>query len=82
MVNAQGTFTAGPLTFSVRHELWDGNIQDHPDQGIVIAVAARVGGKPTTLLQFNCFDQEKSYITGRKTRILSSPDPRCWAARP
>src|SRR5712692_2154469 len=75
MVNAQGTFTAGPLTFSVRHELWDGNIQDHPDQGIVIAVAARVGGKPTTLLQFNCFDQEKSYIYGPENPDLELAGP-------
>ena len=26
-------FEAAPLTFSVWQELWDGNIQDHPDQG-------------------------------------------------
>ena len=38
-------FTAGPLTFVVRHELWDGNIQDHADQGVAIAVTADVGGK-------------------------------------
>jgi len=24
----KGRFSAGPLTFAVRHELWDGNIQD------------------------------------------------------
>jgi hypothetical protein len=57
-------FTAGPLTFIVRHELWDGNIHDHADQGVSIAVAADVGGKETTLLRFNCFDQEKSYVYG------------------
>jgi hypothetical protein len=28
----KGRFSAGPLTFAVRHELWDGNIQDHPDR--------------------------------------------------
>ena len=33
-------FTAGPLMFIVKHELWDGNIQDHADQGVSIAVAA------------------------------------------
>ena len=42
-------FTAGPLTFVVRHELWDGNIQDHADQGVMIAVTADVNGKDTTL---------------------------------
>jgi hypothetical protein len=57
-------FTAGPLTFVVRHELWDGNIHDHADQGVSIAVAADVAGKETTLLRFNCFDQEKSYVYG------------------
>ena len=37
----QGTrFAAGPLTFIVKHELWDGNIHDHPDQGVSIVVAA------------------------------------------
>jgi hypothetical protein len=57
-------FTAGSLTFTVRHELWDGNIHDHADQGVTIAVAADVAGKETTLLRFNCFDQEKSYVYG------------------
>jgi hypothetical protein len=57
-------FTAGPLTFVVKHELWDGNIHDHADQGVAIAVAADVAGKETTLLRFNCFDQEKSYVYG------------------
>src|SRR5438128_2605121 len=52
-------FTAGPLTFIVKHELWDGNIHDHADQGVSIDVAADVAGKETTLLRFNCFDQEK-----------------------
>ena len=58
------TFPAGPLTFVVRHELWDGNIHDHADQGVSIAVVAEVAGEPTTLLLFNCFDQEKSYVYG------------------
>src|SRR5258705_5433073 len=57
-------FTAGPLTFSVRHELWDGNIHDHADQGVTIDVATDVAGKETALLRFNCFDQEKSYVYG------------------
>ena len=61
----QGTrFAAGPLTFIVKHELWDGNIHDHADQGVSIAVAAEVAGGETTLLRFNCFDQEKCYVYG------------------
>jgi len=51
----KGRFSAGPLTFAVRHELWDGNIQDHPDQGVAILVMADVAGKETALLRFNCF---------------------------
>jgi hypothetical protein len=57
-------FTAAPLTFAVRHELRDGNIHDHADQGVSIAVTAEVTGKTTTLLRFNCFDHEKSYVYG------------------
>ena len=51
-------FEAGNVTFVVQHELWDGNIQDHSDQGVVILV--EVGGE--TALRFNCFDIEKSYV--------------------
>ena len=40
MAQASEKFRAGPLTFTVRHELWDGNIQDHADQGVSIAVMA------------------------------------------
>jgi len=68
-------FTAGPLTFSVKHELWDGNIQDHADQGIVIAVKAQVDGKETTLLRFNCFDIEKSYEYGPENTELEVAGP-------
>jgi len=64
MAEATQRFTAGPLTFVVKHELWDGNIHDHADQGVSIAVTADVAGKETTLLRFNCFDQEKSYVYG------------------
>ena len=65
MTQVSGTrFTAGPLTFIVKHELWDGNVQDHADQGVSIVVAARGGGKETALLRFNCFDLERSYIYG------------------
>src|SRR6266702_5934491 len=68
-------FTAGPLTFIVKHELWDGNIQDHADQGVAITVAADVAGKATTLLRFNCFDFEKSYIYGPENTELEVVGP-------
>ena len=62
---SQGTrFSADPLTFIVRHELWDGNVQDHADQGVSIAVASDVDGRETALLRFNCFDIERSYVYG------------------
>ncbi len=70
MTPASQKFTAGPLTFIVRHELWDGNIHDHADQGVSVAVAADVAGRETTLLRFNCFDQEKSYIYGPENHDL------------
>jgi hypothetical protein len=70
MTPASQKFAAGTLTFIVKHELWDGNIHDHADQGVSIAVAADVAGKETTLLRFNCFDFEKSYIYGPE-----NPDP-------
>jgi hypothetical protein len=68
-------FSAGPLTFTVKHELWDGNIQDHPDQGVVIDVVADVAGKATTVLRFNCFDFEKSYIYGPENPELEVAGP-------
>ena len=57
-------FESGPVTFIIQHELWDGNLQDHPDQGVAILVNGEVDGKETTLLRFNCFDVERSYIYG------------------
>ncbi|MBO0736601.1 MAG: hypothetical protein J2P48_08535 [Alphaproteobacteria bacterium] len=75
MQASQGTFTAGPLTIVVRHELWDGNIQDHADQGVAISVKAQVVGKDTTLLRFNCFDTEKSYIYGPENKDLVVAGP-------
>ena len=64
MVQQKGRarFEAGPVTFIVQHELWDGNVQDHSDQGVAVLVAK--SGEATTLLRFNCFDIEKSYIYG------------------
>ena len=68
-------FTAGSLSFVVKHELWDENIQDHADQGVTIAVRAEVDGKDTTLLKFNCFDIEKSYVYGPENEGLAVAGP-------
>jgi hypothetical protein len=73
MPQSQGTrFTADPLTFIVRHQLWDGNVEDHSDQGVSIDVAADVGGKQTALLRFNCFDIERSYTYGPENPELTT----------
>jgi hypothetical protein len=66
-------FTAEPLTFVVRHQLWDGNVEDHVDQGISIDVAADVDGRETSLLRFNCFDIERSYVYGPENPDLMTP---------
>lgn len=66
---------AGGLTFIIQHELWDGNIQDHADQGVVILVSKDVDGKETSLLKFNCFDVEKSYIYGPENADIASDGP-------
>ena len=71
----KGRFSAGPLTFAVRHELWDGNIQDHPDQGVAILLMADVAGKETALLRFNCFDFERSYVYGPENADLRAEGP-------
>src|SRR5262249_15212157 len=73
-------FSAGGLTFAVRHELWDGNIQDHPDQGVAILVVADVAGKETTLLRFNCFDFERSYLYGPENPDLRVDGPAMLGA--
>ena len=66
---------AGGLTFIIQHELWDGNIQDHADQGVVILVTKDVDGKETSLLKFNCFDVEKSYVYGPENSNIASDGP-------
>ena len=68
-------FTAGPLSFAVRHQLWDGNIQDHADQGVSIEVIARIEGNEIALLRFNCFDLERSYIYGPQNPQLRIEGP-------
>ena len=69
---ARTKIDAGAVSFVVQHELWDGNLQDHSDQGVVILVEAN----DTTLLRFNCFDLERSYIYGpEKVNRLCRMDP-------
>ncbi len=72
---------AGPLTFIVKHELWDGNIQDHADQGVSIDVAAEIDGKQTALLRFHCFDLERSYIYGPENTDMKLEGPMMLGAR-
>jgi hypothetical protein len=73
MPQSQGTrFTADPLAFIVKHQLWDANVEDHSDQGVSIEVAADVDGRQTTLLRFNCFDIEKSYTYGPENPELTT----------
>jgi hypothetical protein len=57
-------FDAGAVSFVVQHELWDGNIDDHSDQGVAILVTGQAEGQETTVLRFNCFDVERSYVYG------------------
>jgi len=63
-VGRKATFEAGNVRFAVQHELWHGNIDDHSDQGVAILVVGEAAGKETTLLRFNCFDLERSYVYG------------------
>ena len=74
-------FEVGPITFIARHELWDCNIQDHADQGVSIVVQGIVDGEETTLLRFNCFDVERSYIYGPENPNLKSDGPMMLAGR-
>ena len=78
----QSTFAAGPVSFVIRHELWDGNIHDHADQGVSIAVSGYVDGKETDLLRFNCFDIEKSYVYGPENPTLQAEAPMMLGGKP
>lgn len=74
MPQSQGiTFSAAPLSFVVRHQLLDGNVEDHVDQGVSIDVSAEVMGKQTVLLRFNCLDVQRSYVYGPENPALSTP---------
>ncbi len=74
-------FEVGPVTFTARHELWDGNIQDHADQGVSIVVEGGIDGEKTILLRFNCFDIERSYIYGPQNPDLKTQGPAMLAGR-
>ena len=41
-VGRKSTFEAGNVRFAVQHELWDGNLDDHCDQGVAIDKNAKV----------------------------------------
>ena len=81
-------FDAGAVSFVVQHELWDGNIDDHSDQGVAILVTGQAGGQETTVLRFNCFDVERSYVYGpehvnKRCRMDPTVDgnPIGWAVK-
>lgn len=74
MPQSPGTkFAANPLAFVVRHQLWDGNVEDHVDQGVSIDVVADIGGTETSLLRFNCFDIQRNYVYGPENPALTTP---------
>jgi hypothetical protein len=62
MQQSRAVVDAGAVTFVLQHEIWDGNIHDHTDQGVAILVKGQVEGRDTTLLRFNCMDVERSYV--------------------
>lgn len=64
MQQSRAVVEAGAVTFVLQHEIWDGNIHDHTDQGVAILVQGDVDGRDTTLLRFNCMDVERSYVYG------------------
>ncbi len=67
------TFAADPLTFIVRHQLWDNNVEDHMDQGVSVDVVSAIDGKTVSMLRFNCFDIESGYVYGPENPALSTP---------
>src|SRR5688500_11181880 len=64
LLGRKSTFEAGNVRFAVQHELWDGKLVDHCDQGVAILVVGQAGGKEATLLRLSCFDLEHSYVYG------------------
>ncbi|MBH67819.1 MAG: hypothetical protein CMM58_05645 [Rhodospirillaceae bacterium] len=53
---------AGPIFFAIWHEQWDANIQHHADQGVIIQIRSTEKSGEKTLLQFNCFHVQQTYI--------------------
>ena len=87
-LSRRSTFAAGAVSFAVQHELWDGNIDDHSDQGVAILVTGQAEGHETTVLRFNCFDVERSYVYGpehvnKRCRMDPTVDgnPIGWAVK-
>ena len=74
-IHGKNRFSVGSLTFMAKHEAWDGNIQDHADQGVSITISCNIDEKEIALLRFNCFDFEKSYIYGPDNGTLEPNRP-------
>ena len=76
MQQSRAVVEAGAVTFVLQHEIWDGNIHAHTDQGVAILVQGEVNGRNTTLLRFNCMDIERSYVYGpERINKLCQMDP-------
>ncbi|MFQ6030323.1 MAG: hypothetical protein ACE5Q6_22850 [Dehalococcoidia bacterium] len=72
-IKTRSKIDAGTINIVIQHELWDGNLQDHSDQGVAILIN---NSSDTTMLRFNCFDIEKSYVYGPETKnALFRMDP-------
>ena len=68
MPQSQGTrFTADPLTFIVRHQLWDANVEDHSDQGVSIEVAANVTARRPSCCASTASTSREAMSTDRRT---------------
>ena len=81
---------AGALEFVLSHRDLDGGKPGSPtaDQGVTIQVAAKVGGKETELLRFDCFDQDPHYHYGpeNKNELIhmdktTAGNPIGWSVR-
>jgi hypothetical protein len=88
MQQSRAVVEAGAVTFVLQHEIWDGNIHDHTDQGVAILVKGDVEGRDTTLLRFNCMDVERSYVyapesTNKRCRMdpIVDGNPVGWSMK-
>jgi len=74
MPQSQGTrFTAEPLTFIVRHQLWDANVEDHRTKGVSIDVAADVDGKQTGAAALQLLRHREKLVYGPENPDLATP---------